>query len=92
VGDAGNVHVDAVAVEGDALGHQVLALPVPHGEAAVGANDAPPREVVGNLLAGEEAGTEAGRAGRDVAIGPHEALRDLPDRIDDRLVAFFGDA
>jgi hypothetical protein len=42
VGDADDVHVDAVAVEGDALGHQVFSLPLPHREAAVGADDAPP--------------------------------------------------
>jgi hypothetical protein len=63
VGDAGDVHVDALAVEGDALGHQVFALALTDGEAAVGADDAPPGEVIGDLLSREEAGGEAGRAG-----------------------------
>lgn len=90
MGDAGDVHVDAVAVEGDALGHQVLALPLPDREAAVGADDAPPGEAVGDLLGGEQAGAEPRRAGRDVAVGADEALRDLPDRVDDRLVALVG--
>jgi hypothetical protein len=83
VGDAGDIHVDALAVEGDALGHQVFALPLPHREAAIGADDAPPRSVIRDLLGGEEAGAEARSAGRDVAVGPHEPLRDLPDALDD---------
>ena len=32
MGDAGDVHFDAVAVERNALGHQVFALPLPHRE------------------------------------------------------------
>jgi hypothetical protein len=92
VGDAGDGHVDAVAIEGDALGHQVLTLPPPHREAAVGADDSPPREAVGNLLGREQPGTEAWGAGRHVAVGPHESLRNLPDRVDDRLVALVVDA
>jgi hypothetical protein len=87
VRDAGDVHVDALAVEGDALGHQVFALPLPHREAPVGADDAPPRDVRGMLLGREKAGAEARRSRRDVAVGPYESLRDLPDRIDDRQVS-----
>jgi hypothetical protein len=86
VGDAGDVHVDPVALEGDALRQQMLALPLPHREAAVGADDSPPGSVVGVLMGGEEAGRKARRAGRDVAVGADEALRDLPDRVDDLQV------
>jgi hypothetical protein len=43
------------------------------------------------LLGREETGGEAGRAGRDVAVGPDESLGDLPDRFDDLLVAVDGD-
>ena len=75
MGDAGEVEVDAVALEGDALGPEALALLLPHREAAVGADDAPPGEVVGELLGREEAGAEARGAGRDVAVGPDESLR-----------------
>jgi phage-related protein len=92
VRDAGGVHVDTLAVEGDALGHQVFALPLPYREAAVGAHDPPPREVVGMLLAREEASAEPRGTGRDVAVGPHEALRNLPDRLDDLGVALVVDS
>jgi hypothetical protein len=92
VGDAGDVEVDAVAPEGDALGPEALALLLPHREAAVGADDAPPGEVVRVLLGGEDAGAEARRAGRDVAVGPDEPLRDRADGLEDRLVAVVGDA
>jgi hypothetical protein len=92
VGDPGDVHVDALAVEGDALGHQMFALPLPDREAAVGADDPPPRGVIWDLLGREEAGAEARSAGRDVAVGPHEALRDLPNRLDDFRVALVVDA
>jgi hypothetical protein len=83
VRDPSDVHVDALAVEWDTLGHQVFALPLPHREAAVGADDPPPRSVIGDLLGREQPGTEARRSRRDVAVSPHEALRDLPDRLDD---------
>jgi hypothetical protein len=63
VGDAGGVEVDAVAFEGDALGPETLALLLPHRQGAVGADDAPPGEVVGELVGREEARGEAGRAG-----------------------------
>jgi phage-related protein len=92
VRDAGDVHVDALAVEGDTLGRQVLALPLPHREAAIGAHDAPPGSAIGDLLGREEASAEARRPGRDISIGPHEALRDLPDRLDDFGVPLVVDA
>jgi hypothetical protein len=63
VGDAGDVHVDAVAAEGDALGQQALALSPADREAAVGLDDTPPREVAGVPLGREDAGGEARRAG-----------------------------
>jgi phage-related protein len=91
VGDAGDVHVDSLALKGDALGLEVLALALPDREAAVGADDPPPRHVVG-VLSRENARREARRAGRDVAVGPHEPLGDLADRLDDRLVALVVDA
>ena len=63
MGDAGGVEIDALALEGDALGPEASALLLPHRQAAVGADDTPPREVVGDLVGREEAGGEAGRAG-----------------------------
>ena len=90
--DAGEVEVDASALERDALGPEASALLLPHRERAVGADDAPPGEAVGELFGGEEAGRESRRAGRDVAVGADEALRDRPDRVDDVLVAVGGDA
>jgi hypothetical protein len=92
VGDAGEVEVDAVALERDALGPEALALLLPHRQGSVGADDAPPRQIVGQLVGGEEAGREARGAGRDIAVGPDESLRDLPDGLDDGLVAVGGDA
>jgi hypothetical protein len=92
VGDAGDVHVDPLAPEGDALGLEMFALPLPHREAAVGAHDPPPGDIVGVLLSRQEAGAEARRSGRDVAVGPHEPLRDLPDALDDLRVALVVDA
>jgi hypothetical protein len=91
VREARDVHVDALAFEGDALGLEVFALPLPHRKAAVGADHPPPRDVVGMLLGREKAGAEARGAGRDVAVGPDEALRDLPDRLDDLGVALVVD-
>jgi hypothetical protein len=70
----------------------VFALPLPHREAAVGAHDPPPRHVVGMLLGREKPGTEARRSRRDVTVGPHEALGDLPDRLDDLGVPLVVDA
>jgi hypothetical protein len=92
VGDAGDVHVDALAVEGDALGHQVFALPLPNREAAVGAHDPPPGGAIGDLLGREKTGTEARGARRDVAVSTDEALRDIPDRFDDLGVVLVVDA
>lgn len=86
MGDAGDVHVDPLAPEGDALGLEMFALPLAHREAAVGADDAPPRKVVGNLLGREKPGAQTRRSGRDVAVSSDEALRDLPDRLDDLRV------
>jgi hypothetical protein len=92
VGDAGDVEVDPVPLEGDALGPEASALLLPYRQRAVGADDAPPGNVVGDLAGGEQTGGEARRAGRDVAVGPDEALRDRPDRVDDLGVAVGGDA
>jgi hypothetical protein len=92
VRDAGDVHVDPLAPEGNALGQEVFALPLPHREAAIGADDAPPGGVVGDPLGREKPSAETRRARRDVAVGPHEPLRDLPDRRDDLRVALVVDA
>jgi len=92
VGDAGDRHVDAVALEGDALGPEAFALAWADGEGAVGADHAPPGKVAWVLLGGEDAGAQAGGAGRDVAVGGDEALRDRADRVDDLGVALVGDA
>jgi hypothetical protein len=86
VGDPGDVEVDTVALERDALRPEALALLLPHRQRAVGADDPPPGEVIGDLVGGEQAGGEARRPRRDVAIGADEALRDRPDRFDDVLV------
>lgn len=87
VGDAGDVQIDAVALEGDALGPEAPALLLPDRQGAVGADDAPPGEIVGDLVGGQQAGGEARRTRRDVAISADEPLRDRPDRVDDVLVA-----
>jgi len=63
VGDAGDVEVDTGAFEGDALGPEASALLLAHRQGAVGADDAPPGEVGGELPGREEAGREAGCAG-----------------------------
>jgi len=63
VRDAGEVEIDAVAFEGDALGPEASALLLPHCEGAVGADDPPPGKVVGTLPGREQAGGEAWRAG-----------------------------
>jgi hypothetical protein len=92
VRDARDVEVDLVAFEGDTLGPEPLPLLLPHRQRAVGADDAPPRDVVGDLAGGEKAGREAWCTGRDVAIGADEALRNGTDRVDDLGVAVGGDA
>jgi hypothetical protein len=92
VRDAGEVEVDPVAPERDALGPEPSALLLPHRERAVGADDPPPGQAIGDLGGGEEASGETRRAGRDVAIGADEPLRDLPDRVDDLGVTVLGDA
>jgi hypothetical protein len=92
VRDASDVEVDLAALERDTLGPEPLPLLLPHREAAVGADDAPPRDVIGVPAGREEAGGEARSAGRDVAVGADEPLRDRPDRGDDLGVAVGGDA
>jgi hypothetical protein len=86
VGDADEVQIDAVALEGDALRPESSALLLSHRQRAVGADDPPPGKVVGDLMGGEQAGGKARCPRRDVAIGADEPLRDRPDRVDDVLV------
>jgi hypothetical protein len=86
VRDASDVEVDPVSFEGDALGPEASALLLSHRQRAVGADDAPPGDIVRMPAGREEAGGEARGAGRDVAIGADEALRDRPDRFDDLFV------
>jgi len=92
VRDAGEVEIDPIALEGDALRPEPSALLLPHRQGPVGADDAPPGDVVGDLLAGEQPGGEPRRPRRDVAVGADESLRDRPDRVDDLGVAIDGDA
>jgi hypothetical protein len=87
VRDAGEVEVDPVPLERNALGPEPLSLLLPHRQRAVGADDPPPGEAVGNLPGGQQPGGEPRRPRRDVAVGADEPLRDLPDRVDDGLVA-----
>jgi hypothetical protein len=91
VGNAGEVEIDSVALERDALAPEASALLLTHREAAVGAHDSPPRKVFGQLAGREEASGETRGAGRDVAVGSDKPLRDRPDGVDDRLVAVRGD-
>lgn len=90
--DTGDFKVDFVAFERDTLGPEPPALLLPYRQRAVGADDAPPGNVVGDLAGGEQTGREARGAGRDIAVGADEALRDFPDRFDDLGVAVGGDA
>jgi uncharacterized protein YdeI (YjbR/CyaY-like superfamily) len=64
----GAVQVDAVAPHRDALREQELALPPPHRQAAVGSDDAMPRQVI--VDGREHKPHQPRRAGVDVAIGP----------------------
>jgi hypothetical protein len=67
-----------------ALSKQELPLRRAFGQAPVGADDAMPRDAVGPS---ESQADEARRAGIDVAIGPHEPLRDRAHAFDDALVS-----
>ena len=62
IAGSGDIHVDPLAPEGNALGQEVLALPLPHREAAIGADDSPPRGVVGDLLGREQSRGETRRS------------------------------
>jgi hypothetical protein len=61
--DPGGIEVDPVAVEGNALVPEQLPLPLPHREAAVGADDPPPGDVVGVLAGREDPRREPRRPG-----------------------------
>ena len=71
-------HVDPRPAERDALVLEQRALAVALGQRPVGAHDPEPRHprVVGDRQHGAR---EARRAGRDVAVGAHEARRDRAD-------------
>ena len=77
-------HVHPRPAEGHALGLEQRALALALGQRAVGAHDAVPRD--GRVVAREEhrAGPPR-RAGRDVAVGAHEARRDRPHAVEDAL-------
>lgn len=68
----GGGHVDALAAEGDPLGDQPPALTGALGEAAVGADHAPPGQV-GVVGPKEDGAGEAGGAGGDVAVAGDKA-------------------
>jgi hypothetical protein len=53
VRDAGEVEVDPLPLERDALGPETPALLLPHRQRAVGADDPPPGKAVGNPPGGE---------------------------------------
>jgi hypothetical protein len=89
--DAGDVEIDPISLERHPLGPQPLPLLLPHRQRSVGADDPPPGQAVGKLAGREKPGGETRRARRDVAVGADEALRDLPDRLDDLGVAVGGD-
>src|SRR6478672_360248 len=76
VGHSRGGHVDALATERHALGDQVAALTRALGQRAVGADHPPPGQV-GVVDLEENGARKARRTRRYVAIGPHEALRDL---------------
>ena len=69
------LHVDAVAVEADALGPQQLLLAVALGERPVGADDAVPGDV-GLVALAQHAPGVARRARGDVAVGGDLPLGD----------------
>jgi len=81
-----HAHVDAVAVEWDALGFEQRALPRALGQRAVRAHDTVPRKV-GVVVSVEHHSGEAGGAGRHVAVAAHEAERDRAYAREDRLCA-----
>lgn len=78
---SGEARIHPLAPERDALGDEQPALARTLGERAVGAHYPPPGQVGLIDLEQDRAG-EAWRPGRDVSIGPHESLRDLPDAIE----------
>src|SRR5205823_8640834 len=79
--EASLLEVDAVAAHRHTLTQQQLALPRALRQAAVGPDDALPRQVVVGLR--EDEADEARGARIDVAVGPHEALRYRADALDD---------
>lgn len=68
------------------LGEQPQALLLAGGEGPVRAHNPPPRDI-GGVLAGQHVAREAGRSGRDVAVGADEAFGYRPDGIEDALVS-----
>jgi len=83
--EPGLSEVDSVAAHRNALAQQQLALLCALRQAAVGADDALPGQVVVRLR--EHEADEARRPGVDVAVGPDEALRDRADALDYALNA-----
>jgi hypothetical protein len=79
---SGDAHIDLVAAERDALGLEQLALLGALGQRAVGANDSMPGHGRVVALRQHRAGLPR-RAGRDVAVGAHEAGRDGADALQD---------
>jgi hypothetical protein len=86
----GGGHIDALAAKGHALGYQQHSLASALGERTIGTDDAPPGQV--GIVDGEEDGAgEAGRAGRNVAVGTDEAGGDRPYALQHFELAVAGD-
>src|SRR5579864_6034050 len=83
-----STHVDAVAPHRDAFTHQQAALQPSFGEAAVGTDDAMPRNV--GVRGRQDTSDEARRAGFDVAIGSDEPWRDGSHLTEDACSARVG--
>jgi hypothetical protein len=90
--DAGDLKIDLVAFERDALGPEPLPLLLSYGQGAVGADHAPPRQAVRDLAGGEKTGRKPRRSRRDITVGADEPLRYRADRVDDLGVSVRGDA
>src|SRR6266550_8175668 len=76
--EPGELHVNPLTSERDALGFEEPALMLPFGQRPLGAHDALPRNP-GILARGQHRACEARRAGTQVPVGGDEAGGDRPD-------------
>lgn len=77
--------IHAVASQRDSFAVQELALPLPHREASVRADDPVPGQIL--VGGGKHVADQSRRAGVDVAVGADEPLGNLPHAGDDPLDA-----